>query len=357
MELKVLFIDDGDIRKELIEFFDGSLIHNYTLKADGAATFDGGVEKIRSEHFDLIVLDLCQGEPTADANKEGLNVLGAIQSYTFVPVIFYSGIAYAVADLESEVVGVVNKSDGFKTLQSRIERAIASKIALLKSKIHEHIENELKNYFWTIVHEKRNIFKKSDFSLGYLLLRRLSHSLSKDKIKVILDDNTINSEKVHPMEFYIFPVNDGEYEAGEIVSNGENLYILLTPSCDFVLRPKGKGRKVGQVLMACISKLEYYPEYNDYQKTKNADNRNKLAALISNNRSDRYFFLPGTPFLNNSVIDFQNKIMVDYEALGSYQRIAKLDDPFSQSMVASFIRYYNRIGFPDIDSDFIINNI
>jgi hypothetical protein len=49
--------------------------------------------------------------------------------------------------------------------------------------------------------------------------------------------------------------------------------------------------------------------------------------------------------------------MFDYEELKNFSRVAKLDDPFAQSMVASFIRYYNRIGFPDIDADYIIKNL
>ena len=49
--------------------------------------------------------------------------------------------------------------------------------------------------------------------------------------------------------------------------------------------------------------------------------------------------------------------MVDYTDLSTFQRIAKLDLPYAQSMVSSFIRYYNRIGFPDIDSEYIFQNL
>jgi hypothetical protein len=57
------------------------------------------------------------------------------------------------------------------------------------------------------------------------------------------------------------------------------------------------------------------------------------------------------------VIDFQNKIMVDYADLRNYTRVAKLDMPFAQSMISSFIRYYNRIGFPDIDVDYLMQKL
>ena len=49
--------------------------------------------------------------------------------------------------------------------------------------------------------------------------------------------------------------------------------------------------------------------------------------------------------------------MIDYADLSRFTRIARLDDPFAQSMVTNFIRYYNRIGFPDIDSNYVIENL
>jgi hypothetical protein len=49
--------------------------------------------------------------------------------------------------------------------------------------------------------------------------------------------------------------------------------------------------------------------------------------------------------------------MVEYSSLDTKSRITKLDLPFAQSMVTNFIRYYNRIGFPDIDAEFLISKI
>ena len=46
--------------------------------------------------------------------------------------------------------------------------------------------------------------------------------------------------------------------------------------------------------------------------------------------------------------------MVKYDDLKTYTRVAKLDSPYAESMVSSFIRYYNRIGYPDIDSELIL---
>ena len=67
--------------------------------------------------------------------------------------------------------------------------------------------------------------------------------------------------------------------------------------------------------------------------------------------------MPQTPFIENRIIDFQSKEMVKYDDLTNYTRVAKLDSPYSESMISSFIRYYNRIGYPDIDSELILKTL
>ena len=170
-----------------------------------------------------------------------------------------------------------------------------------------------------------------------------------------MGDDKIKADKAHPMEFYIFPANTEEYEAGEIVFKEGVYYAVLTPSCDFI-EEGSRHRKVGKVLLAEALPLKNSEFYKKY-KGNNEKYKLSLAELIESRKGDRYFFLPGTPFIENLVLDFQNKVMVDYGELKAFTRIAKLDDPYAQSMVSSFIRFYNRIGFPDIDSDYVIASL
>lgn len=359
--IKILFVEDQDVRNDLIEYFNGEIINDTKIIAESAETFTAGAEKISSNYYDLAVLDLCDGDPSENSEKEGITVLKAIQENVFIPVIFYSGLAYAIKELESDIITVVDKKDGFEALKVAIGEFISSNIGLIKSKVITHVNTELRDYFWDVVDNRKELFKSdnTDYSLGYLMLRRLSNSLSKQNIKNILGDTLINENKVHPMEFYVYPTLSLEYEAGEIIKKEGEFYVLLTPSCDYVERvtKKGNERKVGKVLLAIAKPLAEFPQFIAFKENGNNDNKNKLTQLIRNNVSDRFFFLPKTPFMNNRIVDFQNKTMVEYEDLVSFERVAKLDDPFAQSMIASFIRYYNRIGFPDIDSDYVLESL
>lgn len=358
MDVKILFIDDEDIIDDLVKFFEGHKINEFTIRASSANSFEDGLEKIKSETFEIIVLDLCKGKASETAEQEGLNILKEIQQFTFVPVIFHSGVSHKIIDYRSLVVGVTDKRDGQAGLDKEITRIINSNTIFLKNNVHELIEDELKKYFWDVIHEKRNIFTPDtkDNSLGFLMLRRLANSLSKVNIKSLLGEKNI-SEKVHPMEYYIYPVSNAEFETGEILLKDNKYYIILTPSCDFIEDASiNRERRVGQVLLAETSLLKNNEYYIDYIGGKNAKNRERLKRLIESRKGDQYFFLPGTPFIENLLVDFQNKIMVQYDDLKHYERIALLDDPFTQSMISSFVRFYNRIGSPDLDSDFIIDS-
>lgn len=359
MKLNILFVEDDDmLRKNLVEIFDKDIIGDHTIITSGASTFEEGMRLVEENDYDIVILDLYKGEPKEGNEKLGLQVLKHIQSVAFIPVIFYSGLTKDLVGIESEIVGVVNKGyDGIEGLKIEIERIIGSNIALIKRKINEHVKMTLRDYFWKTVHDNKSLIEpiKDDVSLGYLLLRRLANSLSKENIKTLLGDDKILDGKAHPMEFYIYPSNSGEYELGEILLKNGIYYTILTPSCDFITE-NNRPKKVGQVLLAIATPLEETESFTKYTENKKKY-RQALSALIESRKGDRYFFLPGTPFIKHLVLDFQIKTMISYEDLKDYERITKLDTPFAESMSASFIRYYNRIGFPDIDSDYIINTL
>lgn len=356
-ELKLLYIeDDKENRDYLVELLNNETLCNFKVNFEAVDTFDNAIEKINSKPYHIIILDIYKGNPNG-GELLGLQILEQIQSKSFIPVIFYSGNTQNVQNLKSQIVGVVTKGDdGFNGLKLEIERLIKFNLPFIKESIYDCLEEELKNYFWEIIHKQRDKFRPeiNDFSLGYLMLRKFSSSLSRDKISKILGDDSLNKEKVHPMQFYIYPTNSGEYECGEILQKDQEVFVILTPSCDFI-SGENRSRKVSDVLLAKTKLLSETDEYKMYQSKKNDNNKKEnLIRLIESRKTDRYFFLPQTPFIENRIIDFQSKEMVKYDDLKTYTRVAKLDSPYAESMVSSFIRYYNRIGYPDIDSELIL---
>lgn len=373
MELKVLFVeDDKRLGENLIKTFNGTSIAGHTLHSTLITSFQDAISEISQLDYDIVVLDLFQDQEVKSEDA-GLLVLNAIRQNAFMPVIFYTGHAYKIAHLRSEIVGVINKSDGIDELFKEFDRIISSKLGLIKKAIYNHLRESLKSYFWETVDSQKNIFKAgSETSLGYLLLRRFANSLTKERIKEILGDEKIKVDKVHPMEFYIYPVAgmNQAYQTGEILEKDGTYFAILTPDCDLVIRHDG-SRKADKILLTTAKNFKGLPDYIKYTDLKSkreltekeSKNLSNLEGKVKNwmkNRGgdqDRFFFLPGTPFLPSLILDFQFKIMLTDAEIQTFNRVARLDLPFAQSMAATFTRYYNRIGFPDIDDEYMLKNI
>lgn len=378
-DLKILYIeDDKGNREDLVDLLSGLVINECKITIEGEELFENATQRIYNEGFHLVILDLYKGRAGDGGEMLGLTTLENVKSHIFVPIIFYSGNTSAVRELKSQVIGVATKGgvEGIDELKNEIGRLTSHNLPFINENIYKFINGKIKEYFWGTIQENNTTFKpdNNDFSLGYLLLRNIGNSLYRDNIYKILGDNSIAEDKVHPMEFYIYPRKDDvEYENGDILKNNESndVYVILTPSCDFVSRA-GKGRKVNYVLLAHTTLLTDIPDFSKYLEYKNKVNKSEediskenkykgnLKQLIQSrgNNNDRYFFLPSTPFIDNRVIDFQNKIMVVYDDLKTkYTRLAKLDSPYAQAMSTRFIRYYNRIGFPDLDADYVLARI
>ena len=363
-DLKILYIeDDKDNREELIDLLSDWKTNDCKIIIEGEESFETATQRICNEGFHMVILDLYIGRAGADGELIGLTTLDNVKRSLFVPIIFYSGNTAVVRDLKSQVVGVATKGEGgIDELKDEINRLTSHNLPFINENIYKFINGKIKEYFWGIIQENNTTFKpdNNDFSLGYLLLRNIGNSLYRDNIYKILGDNSIAEDKVHPMEFYIYPRKDDvEYENGDILENNESkdVYVILTPSCDLI-STRTRQRKAEKVLLVNAKLLTEIEEFIAYKDKQNKENKNNLSKIIESRKSDRYFFMPSTPFIANRVIDFQDKSMVNYDELNTnFTRIAKLDNPFAQSMTASFIRYYNRIGFPDIDVDYVVSKL
>lgn len=362
-DLRIIYIDDDAThRKDLKDYLSDEDVNGFTIKIDCEESFEKAVE--HSKQYHLAILDLYKGDPKDD-NDMGSDVFEKLKESFFIPIVFYSGNTKNVVSLKSQVVGVATKGDGgVEELKSEIERLTKHNLPFIREKIHLHLEEELRKFFWDIIQKENDKFTPDtdDYSLGYMLLRNFADSLSKDNIKSIVGDDYINHEKVHPMEFYIYPANEiTDYTNGDILLRDDEVFVILTPSCDMVKRQN--SMKAERILLAetkLIEKSLFFKKYHK-AKTENQEDvelsKENLHRFVGSRCGDRFFFLPGTAFIQNRYIDFQYVSLVTPKELTSFTKIAKLDSPYAQSMTSSFIRYYNRIGFPDIDTEYVINHL
>lgn len=302
-------------------------------------------DRLSKERFDLVTLDLHDSqdpdpsdEDVSASTQAGEVALEKIRQTRFVPVIFYTGFAAKVADLESPIVKVVTKgNDDVKALRSAASAIFSTRLP----KLLRLIEAEQRSFMWDTLASQWARYKDeiSPEELAYLLARRVAQQLSRETIKTAME-HTI--DEARPIEMYVYPPPSGVIFPGDIIRDSqEQLWIVVTPACDFA------QKKTETVLMCSIVPLNKHPVFVDWQSARNKDNENKLRRLLRNSGGDRWRFLPETFFLAAGVVDFQRLQQIPLNDIEGFHRVCTLDSPYSEDLLLAFSRYYGRLGTPD----------
>jgi hypothetical protein len=252
----------------------------------------------------------------------------------------------------------VEKTEGIGKLFDIAEELIATKLPQLNRALLAHIQRVQADYMWGFVahHWSALVAERDGLTLAYLLVRRLSASLTTSQIGKLAEmlghqpSELPQSDNVHAAEYYVMPALGGPPLAGDIHAlPGGQYRVLLTPSCDLV------RKKCDFTLWAECVLLSETPEYQTWVGNKGQDK--PLQALLRNHRNaqpDRYFFLPGAYTVPDLVVDFEQLSHSPLGELDQPQRIASLDSPFAELLLSRFVRFFGRLGAPDLATALVI---
>ena len=330
--------------------------------------FDEGLHRLDGRRVDVVIIDVRRGSgPEANGSEAGLQMLQSVMQRRFLPVIFYTALPNQIPEeIRSPLVQVVTKNPtSLLTLEESLRSVFATGLPQVHRALQDHVDAVQRDYMWDFVSEHWGAFGAADkTSLAYFLARRLAHSLSGAAIDRLVealpgegDPAVVREEKVHPMRMYLVPPVDGtDPQTGEIlkgtVADRVSHWILLTPSCDIA------QRKAERVLLAHCIPLETYPAYMSFKAGESTSNRDRLTRLLGNAQSDRYFFLPAVlETVPDLVVDLQDLEGLPCDSLGAMTRVATVDSPFAEAITARFIRYFGRLGTPDVDLDMVLNRL
>lgn len=358
--------DNPEIARLLQEALPESVESPDLSEIEISPDFQGAAEMLRKQNFDLIILDLKEGSTSSFGEVEdytaGQRVFDELKSIRFVPVIFFTAWPHAVKLEENQFVRVVSKAEGVARVQDEIRAVFTTKLPDLS----RHIAEVQREYMWGFSAHWRQMETSHDKAdVAYLLARRLALSLESEARRMV---RTIagrsapiaDPKNIHPMEMYIFPPDTRNYFAGDILKDATGFeptfWIILTPSCDFE-----QGGRIENILLAECTPLQATEEYKLWAQEQSPERLALLKELIADNRrksqEDRFKFLPGTYFLRDSVIDFQKLRLAPFEEISRLEKIASLDSPFAESIIAKFSRYFGRLGTPDIDRAVVVRRL
>lgn len=368
---RVLCIDDDPSKvDEVAEFFTTWTKDNpygafdVTTQTD----FEQGSRMLTNERFDLVTLDL-HGETdplpsdqeAGDPTQQGKQVLDRLRTTRFVPVIFFSGFADKISELQSPIVQVVKKGENDAV---QIREAAKTIFGTGLPTLLRHIDEEQRSYLWDTVdkHWSQLVSGEGGEELPYLLARRLATRLNRDSVKNLLKHD---HAQARPIEFYIYPPVAENIKTGGIYGPDENglFWIVATPACDFA---QGKAERVlligatnlsDHTRFADWSKKKWIPRGEDKGSNSERNHYNKLCDLLRNSAGDRYYFLPGTFFLPDLVADMQRLQQVETHDLDSMKHICSLDSSYREEFILRLSKYYGRIGTPDLEIPAVIERL
>lgn len=338
-----------------------------TVNVDVCPTFQEATARLKAEKYDVLVLDLKDDSESAFDdldNPAGLKIFDELKKTRFTPVVFYTALPEKVRGDETSFVRIVEKTEGVVRVRDEVKKVLGTQLPRLS----RDLEEVQRAYMWDFVSEHWQQFStsKDQGDIAYLLARRLAISLEGIAAKLAAavggsEECPPDEWKAHPMILYVKPPFQLHRLAGDIVAEGvdeaRQYWMVLTPSCDFA---QGKA---DHIVLARCENLSYQEEYINWKsagETPSKASLDSLDKLIGDNRQrqpERFKFLPGTFFLPDLVVDFQQLRSIDTKTLTAFEAIATLDSPFAEAMLARFSRYFARVGTPDIDRQLVIKRL
>lgn len=365
---KVLSVDDDSDMHDGLKAILSSRMENHEFEFTFATSFDEGIQLIEKNRFDLIFLDVHEerndpdpSEHPDNEDQRGEQLLDILKSSRFVPVIFYTGFPTKVKHLESHVVRVVDKGATPNEIRIAVNKILSTGLPNLT----RYIEEQSRAFIWNNLESAlKEPTQDITSDIALLAARNLAKNLSQRSIKEMLG-NDLNL--ISPLEMYLFPPEPKSCNPADIYKkiDDKTLWMVLTPACDF------EQNKVDNVLLAKVTPLTEHSSYKEWQeqveyskelepgqKKKEAEQcikqaRGTVKQFVQNKKGSRFRFFPGTFFLPDCIVDFQQLLNLPANYEDDFQVVCSLDNPYREELLQLFSNYYGRIGTPDYEFDSI----
>lgn len=371
---KVLSVDDDPDFHDQLKNILSSRMGGQTFDFTCETSFSRGLELLRDNRFDLVFLDVneANNDPNPSDHPEqedqrGEQVLRELKSSRFVPVIFYTGFPAKVDHLKSHVVKVLDKGATTEEVRSAVDSILSTGLPQLT----KYIEEQSRAYIWDNLESALKGTDDDDnvtSDIALLAARNLAKNLSQRSVKELLGEDV---SLIAPLEMYLFPPDQHSCNPADIYRRIEDdtLWMVLTPACDF---EQGKAENVLLARLTPLKEHEFYKDWKhkareydileESQKTKKSKQpvsqaRGEVKNLVKNAKGSRFRFLPGTFFLPDSIVDFQQLLNLPKVEADNYEVVCSLDNPYREEILQLFSNYYGRIGTPDYEFDSIWEKI
>jgi CheY-like chemotaxis protein len=371
----LLIEDDPTTVRQIREFFATREIDGRQMAFQEITRWEEAFGLVRERKADLAILDIYRGQAAHGGERVGEKVLNDLQHSGFIPVIIHTNLPEGLEGLQNEFVRLVLKTDGLPKLEEQIDALFKTRVPQMHRAIQNHLDRALCEYMWGFVAKEwtglKEIADRPEFLR--LLLHRLAFSFARSGVEQAVAEaftgykgEPLDSEKVHPAEFYIMPPVTTDPVLGDIrvrkVGEKTEYLVVLWPSCDMV-STAGRKPKTESVLCARANPLATCSEVTQFVADPSNNKRTRLKDLMANNANSSWgsaesaHFLPGFLAIPDLVVEFRKLEVPTLEELKKFQSVGVVASPYAEQMSVRFDSFRGRVGVPDLDFDHVIGQL
>jgi len=308
---------------------------------------------------DVFIVDLYEDDYTPDAKQTGPELCQEIWKKKFRPIIVHSAfdvdphVDHRIA--KHPFYKYIKKGPSFDDVVTQVKAfiAYAADLRKIEDEVHAALQIVAQDSAETIWSVKDMDEKARTEALMRTARRRVGAMMD---LRPILSGETGLS-----WDQYIIPPLESDLLMGDVllredanISDPSSYCVVLTPSCDLVLR--GGKRKVQQVLVGkCVGAKAFCAAAQ--LKAGDSDVMKKqLLPLLTQPHVNGYCPLPAYPGIwPEMAIRLRDIAFLNFDALSTlekkaeFKRVASIDSPFREQIAWAYMQIASRPALPDRD--------
>jgi len=353
-QIEILIVENEDDQIELytdaIDEYNESP-ENISIVSTIVKTVDDAKEMIRENHYDAAFIDLCLSDEGVDEEKDGKKIVHYIKKYARYPVYIVSGsLDEETSELSENKFIEEHDRDSVDT-----ERLLYEVQTLFKTGITNVLglkgffEQHLDDIFWKHFAQSKEYWLQKELD-GTQLKRIVSRYTLSHLFEYLETTSDSDPIQYDVAEMYISPVIKEAISPGDIVTDSDNHYLVLSPACDLA-----QGCE-NVILVRLIKLFELEAIQLKKERYLEAESNGKRGDLISTlqnyikNNKDRYHFLPRFLEFDAHVADYQKITTLSYSDANDLTSVMSISPLYFKDVQSRFASYYARQGSPDFDS-------
>jgi len=359
--LNVLLIDDDPDSLRLLKESLPEAVADSTIRWEDCGTFEDAFQLIEDRRFDVVVTDIYRDRTSVrkdlvTGDPQGKTVLDEILDRRFCPVLLFTDGTFPEEPEEGPFVKLADKSPGNAQIIEKLEELIRTGIPELAHRLHDELDSASSSYLWTFLNANWSSLESSGLTepvvLNRLIHRRAAVQFGRLEAS---EHGTVERSTVEGAEFYLSPRIVQELRLGQLLKQGEQYRVVLTPHCHLVVQPGQDVPRADYVLTAKTVTAKSLFEEMPLQGKAEAKIINDLRRRIQSpagfgQPAGRYWFLPGFLAMPNLYVDLlQLESLPIKTVLTDWESFAVLDVPFAEALQSSFVSFYSAVGLPMLD--------